>query len=331
MDIDTEVLPAYARGCAVLGSGGGGPVSITRAAARQALEAHGPVRVVQPSDLDPDALVMPCGNVGTSHVAVERIGGVAEASYLRDAVEKLHGSPVAALMPSEIGGANGCAAVAWAACLGLPLVDADGMGRAFPRMDQTVMELRGISPTPAVLCDERGRTVVIDHVDGRWLERLVRASLEAFGGQAASSEYALRARQVPGATVVGSVTRAVELGRRLPDPLISGKVAAVEQGTTLVEGLGGDAGRLVRLEAHNEYLAALEDGELLAAVPDVIAVLDARSGETVQTDQVRYGMRVHVVPLPCDPVWHTPEGLRLAGPEAFGLTGLPVRTREAGR
>ncbi|NRQ39343.1 DUF917 domain-containing protein [Nonomuraea sp. NN258] len=326
MDVDTGLLPAFARGCAVLGSGGGGPVAIARAAALQALADHGPVRVVQAAELDPSMLVMPIGTAGSTAVMAERVGGVNEAAYLRDKIEELYGARVGAVMASEIGGANGCLAVAWAARIGLPLVDADGMSRAFPRMDQTVMQLRGIAPTPAVVCDERGRTLVIDHVTGAWLERLVRASLEAFGGQVATSEYVLRGDQVAGATALGSVTRAVRLGTSLPEPLVTGKVAEAA-GSILIEGLGPDQGRLVRVEAGSEYLAVIEDGVPLAAVPDVIALLDTRSGEVVQTDQVKYGLRVRVLRVPCDPVWHTPEGLRLAGPSAFGLTGLPAPAR----
>ncbi|RJL35510.1 DUF917 domain-containing protein [Bailinhaonella thermotolerans] len=322
MDIDAGLLPAFARGCAVLGSGGGGPVRIGRAAALQALEDFGPVRVVAPGALDPDTLVMPIGTAGSAEVMAERVGGTEEPLHLRAKIEELYGGRVGAVMASEIGGANGCLAVAWAARLGLPLVDADGMGRAFPRMDQCVMELAGLSPTPAVLCDERGRTVVIDHVTGPWLERLVRAALEAFGGQAATSEYVLRGHQVPAATALGTVTRAVELGTRLPDPILTGKIAEVGP-SILVEGLGPDAGRLARVEAGSEYLAVIEDGEPVAAVPDVIALLDTRTGEIVPADEVRYGLRVRVLRVPCDPVWHTPAGLRLAGPAAFGLTGLP--------
>ncbi|SDL05374.1 hypothetical protein SAMN05421874_1153 [Nonomuraea maritima] len=321
MDIDTGLLPAFARGCAVLGSGGGGSVAIARAAALQALEDRGPVRVVPAADLDPGLLVMPVGTAGASAVMSERVGGVDEPAYLREKVEELFGVPVGAILASEIGGANGCLAVAWAARVGLPLVDADGMSRAFPRMDQTVMQLRGIAPTPAVLCDERGRTVVIDRVTGAWLERLVRASLDAFGGQVATSEYIMRGDQVAAATALGSVTRAVRLGTRLPDPLVTGKVADTS-GSILVEGLGPDAGRLVRIEAASEFPAVVEDGAPLAAVPDVIAVLDSRTGEVLQAEQIRYGLRVAVVRVPCDPVWHTPEGLRLAGPAAFGLAGL---------
>lgn len=296
-------------------------MTIARAAALQALEDHGPVRIVQPDELDPGMLVMPVGIAGSSAVMSERVGGTEEPVHLRDKIEQLYGTRVGAVMASEIGGANGCLAVAWAARLGLPLVDADGMSRAFPGMDQTVMQLRGISPTPAVVCDERGRTVVIDHVTGRWLERLVRASLEAFGGQVATSEYVLRGHQVATCTALGSVTRALSLGTRLPAPLITGKIAEAD-GSILVEGLGPDEGRLVRIEAGSEFLAVVEDGDPLACVPDVIALIDTRTAGVVQAEQVRYGLRVSVLRVPCDPVWHTPEGLRLAGPEAFGLSGL---------
>ncbi|MBN6051688.1 DUF917 domain-containing protein, partial [Nonomuraea sp. RK-328] len=227
-------------------------------------------------------------------------------------------------MASEIGGANGLIAVAWAARLGLPLVDADGMSRAFPGMDQTVMELRGVPATPAVICDERGRTVVVENVTGRWLERYVRSSLEAFGGQVATSEYVLRGHQVATATALGTVTRAVRLGTSQPEPLITGKVAEAGP-AVLVEGLGRDAGRLVRIEAGSEFHAAIEDGVPVALVPDVIALLDTGTREVVQAEQIRYGLRVSVLRVPCDPVRYTPEGLRLAGPAAFGLTGLPAR------
>ncbi|WP_049568451.1 DUF917 domain-containing protein [Nonomuraea sp. SBT364] len=321
MDIGTGLLPAFARGCAVLGSGGGGPVAISRAAAMQALEDHGPVSVVQPGDLAPDTLVMPVGTAGSTAVMSERICGVNEPVHLRAKVEELFGAPVGAVMASEIGGANGCLAVAWAAVTGLPLVDADGMSRAFPGMDQTVMELHGVPPTPAVVCDERGRTVVIENVTGRWLERLVRSALEAFGGQMATSEYILRGAQVATCTALGSVTRALRLGTSLPEPLITGKVAETA-GSILVEGLGRDLGRLARIEAGSEFHAVIEDGTPLALVPDVIALLDTRTEEVLRVEQIRYGLRVSVVTVPCDPIWHTPGGLRLAGPAAFGLTGL---------
>ena len=90
------------------------------------------------------------------------------------------------------------------------------------------------------------------------------------------------------------------------------------RGSALIEGLGDDRGRELRLEIQNENLVARADGRVLASVPDLITVLDAGSGEAVSTERLRYGQRVRVGAFPCDPVWRTPAGLERAGPRAFG-------------
>src|SRR5919108_2300132 len=106
LSLDATTLPVLARGCAVLGSGGGGGTEVTLAAALQAVADHGPVPVVAPEELPADALVMPCGVIGSPVVSAERIGGPDQAAVLRDTVERLHGVPVAALMSGEIGGGH---------------------------------------------------------------------------------------------------------------------------------------------------------------------------------------------------------------------------------
>ena len=51
------------------------------------------------------------------------------------------------------------------------------------------------------------------------------------------------------------------------------------RGSVVIEGLGEDAGRLIRLELQNEHLVALERGQLLASVPDLITVLDSETAD----------------------------------------------------
>jgi DUF917 family protein len=86
----------------------------------------------------------------------------------------------------------------------------------------------------------------------------------------------------------------------------------------LIEGLGDDAGRLIRLELQNENLVALERGKVLASVPDLITVLDSETAEAIGTERIRYGMRVTVIAFACDPVWRSERGLAVAGPRQFG-------------
>ncbi len=343
--LDPPALRALARGCAVLGAGGGGDPRIGLLQALQATEEFGPVPLVDLDELPGDALIMPCGMIGAPTVHIEKIENGGEGGWLREHLEGLAGRPVAALMSAEIGGSNGLLPISWAARIGLPVVDADGMGRAFPLVPQVTMELAGIAPSPCVMTDERGNLIVFRTISGHWMERLARAAAVEFGGAGASTEYTMTVAQARAATVRGSVSLGIRIGQALGaaegnpvDALLAeladigavhlaaGKVSDVERRTTkgfvrgsvVVEGLGDDAGRLIRLELQNENLVALEQGRVLASVPDLITVLDTETADAIATERVRYGQRVTVIAMRCDPIWRTVRGLEMAGPRAFG-------------
>ena len=164
--------------------------------ALQATEDYGPVPLVDLDELPDDALIMPCGGIGAPTVSIEKIENGDEGERLREHLEYLTGRRVAALMAGEIGGGNGAAARSPGprGC-GLPVVDADGMGRAFPEVPQVTMHLAGISPSPAVMTDERGNLIVFRTISGHWMERLERAAAVEFGGAASSTEFSLTAAQ----------------------------------------------------------------------------------------------------------------------------------------
>ena len=341
--LDASNLPAYARGCAVLGSGGGGEVGTYLLQALQAVGDFGPVSVVRLEDLPDDSLVMPCGGIGAPTVSFEKFESGDEGRVLKEAVEELTGKPVAALMPGEIGGGNGLTPVAWAARAGLPIVDADGMGRAFPEMDQETFELAGVSPSPAVLTDERGNVVVLRPVSGKWLERLARAVTVSFGGTSSGADHLMSAEEARRACVKGSISRALAIGEAIRDAedpveelvqvagavmLLAGKVMDVERKTTgafargraKIDGTGAHSGSALAIDIQNENLVATEipSGRVAASVPDLITIVDEQTAEAIPTERLRYGQRVRVLGIPCDAMWRTPEGLQLAGPSAFG-------------
>ena len=62
--LDPDSLRALARGCAVLGAGGGGDTYIALLQALQATEDHGPAPLVDLDELPDDSLIMPCGGIG---------------------------------------------------------------------------------------------------------------------------------------------------------------------------------------------------------------------------------------------------------------------------
>jgi DUF917 family protein len=330
-----------ARGCALLGSGGGGDVELSLLMARRYIAKYGPVRVIAPSELPDDALVMPCGMVGAPALAAERLWNGAEGARLVDAVQRLRGARVAALMPYSIGGANGVLPVAWAAQTGLPLLDADGMGRAFWDLHQQAMELAGIPPGPVVLTEGSGDLVVLHPKDGAGMERLARGVAAHLGGVCAAALYCMTGAQARRAAIDGSISRALLLGRTGAPPatvLLEGRIIDIERyvqagrimGSAIVQGIGVDTRRRLRLELRSELVLAVEDGEIRASVPDLIAALSAASGVAIDAERLRHGQRVAVVTCPAPAVWRSEAGHALAGPAVFGLpsSGEPAPTPE---
>jgi hypothetical protein len=74
----------------------------------------------------------------------------------------------------------------------------------------------------------------------------------------------------------------------------------------------------MRIDFQSENILAIEDGEPIVTTPDLISLLDAETGHPVTTESLDYGHRLHVLALPAHTRWRTPEGLALAGPQAFG-------------
>ncbi|WP_308164393.1 DUF917 domain-containing protein [Nonomuraea sediminis] len=354
MEMTRDDISALARGCAVLGTGGGGDVRAGALAAVRAIDAHGPVPLIELSDLDDDALVVPLSGIGAPTVSHEMIHGEDEPLRIAEEIERIFGRRPSAVMSSEIGGSNGVAPVAWAAQLGLPLLDADGMGRAFPEVQMVSMYVAGLPADLVIMSDVVGNVTTIRPMDGLWSERIARAVCVAMGSSALMADYVLTAAQARGAVIEGTVTRALTVGRSTEhtrEPLealrrtlqairlITGKLTDVERrttggfvrGTARIEGTGADKGRTLTLELQNENLVAVEDGRVRAMVPDLITVVDTEAATAVQTEGLRYGQRVSVLAWPCDPLWRTPRGLETAGPRAFGydLDYVPIEELSA--
>ena len=248
-------------------------------------------------------------------------------------------------MCAEAGGLNSTIPFAVASQAGLPLVDGDLMGRAFPEIQMTLATLQGLKATPMALCDEKGNAVVMDTVTNQYTERFVRSLATDMGGSACTVLYPMTGAQARQVVIAGSLTMLQKAGDTLAaarrdkrDPvaallrlldarrLFDGKVVDVQRttaggwnrGTATLAGFQGAADRRCTLRFQNEFLIAEVDGAPVATTPDLIAVLDAETGEPVTAELMRYGLRVTLIGFPCEPAWRTPAGLALAGPRYFG-------------
>lgn len=344
-EIHAADMELIALGAAVLGTGGGGNPYIGKLIAMEVLQRRGPVRMVDPADLADDDLIVPAAMMGAPTVMLEKIPAGDEILCAFRALEQALGRKITHTMSIEAGGLNSTTPFSVAAELGLPLVDCDGMGRAFPEIQMVTMTLYGISATPFSLADEKGNSLLIHTVDNTWTERFARTACVEMGCSAMLACYPMTGRQLKEATVHGTMSRCLQIGqaivdarRKKQDPvaavaavtdgrrLFGGKVVDVQRGTVsgfargeaVIEGLGPSAGRTCRVQFQNEYLAALADAQLLCSTPDLITILAADTGEPVTTEEMRYGLRVELLGMPCDERWRTPAGLQLVGPRYFG-------------
>ncbi len=103
-------------------------------------------------------------------------------------------------------------------------------------------------------------------------------------------------------------------------------VGGYNRGVFEVEGFGENLNETLKVEFMNENLIAKryspstnpENPSIEAIVPDLITLLDSESCESIQTEDLRYGLRVKVVTVPADPLMKTAKALSVVGPAAFG-------------
>ena len=338
-------LEAIAIGAGILGTGGGGNPYVGRLRARQAMREHGPVSVLDPDEVPEDARVVCVGGIGAPTVGIEKMRDYQAYHALR-ALEDFTGVKATALISNEIGGSNSLEPLIPASITGLPVVDADGMGRAFPELQMKTFYTYGVPCTPLALADEKGNTAIIPHaIDPVWVERLARAMTIQMGCVACYAVAPMTAEQVRRTAVPRTLTLARDLGQAVQRArrenqdtteailetcpgtvLFRGVVADLERRTTggfargkvTIEGVGERRGTQMTIDFQNENLVARVDGQVTCMVPDLICVVDSERGEPITTELMRYGFRVTVLGFLAPALWTTPEGLRVVGPKAFG-------------
>ncbi len=195
-------IEALAIGAAILGTGGGGNPYIGKLRCLEQMRAGKKVALIGLDELADDAYVAPIGGIGAPVVGIEKLEEGNEGVRALRALEGHCNRKIDALIAAEIGGGNSMEPLINGAITGIPVVDGDGMGRAFPEMQMTTFSIYGHPSTPAALADERGNVVIFQHaVSEHWFERLARSSVVTMGGTAIGVEAPMSGAYVKRAAV----------------------------------------------------------------------------------------------------------------------------------
>lgn len=362
-----------ALGSGVLACGGGGNPYYGQLVAHALLAERGSVRVIDVEEMAPDTLALCTAIMGAPLVGIEKPPSLRALRAAFDAVAGSLADRLAAFVAVEVGGIQSVLPLLLAALTGRPIIDGDGMGRAFPEAQMCTFLIYGMSPAVPCSCSDDhgllwripsiplrfpgghvGGTGQLGRFVGLGLERVFRSYCARKGGWIYFT-FTLDRAFLQRALVRGSIRLALELGRAVEgtraaggDPveaivrvaggtrLMRGRIVDCERrfrgghdwGELRIEGVDADRGRQAEIAFKNEYLIVRIDEQVMLTVPDLITLVETDGGTPVTTEVVRAGLRVSVLGLRSSPLYHTPEALRVTGPQAFGYD-LPFVSLDA--
>ncbi|MFB5190615.1 DUF917 domain-containing protein [Alicyclobacillus fastidiosus] len=351
MRVTEQELEALSIGAAILGTGGGGDPLIGKLMAQQAVAEYGPVDLISLDDISEGDVVFPVAMMGAPTVFLEKLPAGEEGYLAVRRMERHLGKKVTVLCPIECGGMNSMIPFVVAARMGLPVVDGDGMGRAFPELQMETFHVLGVPGTPACIADEWGNVVLFETVDNYRLESFARACTVKMGGYSHLVDYPMTGSQLRDTAVRGTISMAIRLGNAIQAaqrshvnpvqaalsatrdtiyghgiPLFQGKVVDVSRrtsngfavGSAQLQGFDEDAGKTMVIDFQNENLIAKVGERVVASVPDLITLLDPDTGYAITNERLRYGQRVVVVGIPTPEIMRSEAALDVWGPQQFG-------------
>ncbi len=356
--LDRVAIEDILTGCAVLGCGGGGKYAEGLARVSAELETGRAFRLLPVAELGDDEWVASPYGIGSlapqSDEDRARFAGLprakednVEASFRR--LSRFLNRSFVAVVAGELGPWSTAAALSTAARLGIPLLDADRVGRATPEATQDSVLVAGLSNLPLAAVSAFGDSLILEKVarDSR-IEDLLRALSVASAGDLGVTDAALSGLEIrrSGALIVGTISKARALGQAVRQSVAAGTdpVAALLAtvpgyrlfqgavlecpwrdeagflvGEVLIAGRGEFAASRYRIRFKNENIVAWKDDAVSVLPPDLISVVDSGTAVAIANPEFEPGRLVTVLGFPAPALWRTPAGLRVFGPAHFGL------------
>ncbi|HSP98041.1 MAG TPA: DUF917 domain-containing protein [Candidatus Dormibacteraeota bacterium] len=268
-EITAADLSALALGSGVLACGGGGNPYYGQLVARQLIAERGSVQVIDLEEMAPAALVLCTAIMGAPLVGIEKPPSLRALRAAFDAAARSLGERLGAFVAVEVGGIQSVLPLLLAALTGRPVIDGDGMGRAFPEAQMCTFLIYGMRPALPCACSDDhgllwrlpsvpirfpgghlGGTGRLGRVVGLGIERVFRSYCASKGGLIYFT-FTLDRPFLERALVRGSIRLALQLGRAVERAGVEGgdpteAILCVAGGRRLFRGRIADVERRFR-------------------------------------------------------------------------------------
>jgi len=351
--LDKNDVDALLIGLGIYGTGGGGDPEWGRKIIENDFSKGRVYEIVDPEDVEDDAFVCSGGIMGSvkalEYMSYDEIVESWEKEFILmkafKEMEKIKGRKIDYIIPFEAGGLNTPVIMTLAARMGIPVINADAVGRSAPETQMTSFVGYGISLNPMPLVDHKGNTIVVMSANElTYADEIGRFVVTKGGGMGGNAHYAMSGAELKKSCIPGAISNSIRVGKLILEAQRKGidpvdEFVEKENGLKLFEGVvtevvGEDKGgfyltnvtldgtkdytnKKAKLVIKNEVMAAWVDGKIKSIFPDLVCMLYTESGIGVMSSDIKQGMKISLVGFPCH------ERLRYclkteAGKTAFG-------------
>ena len=334
-------------GCSILGTGGGGALKEGMDAVEKELAAGREFKLLDFSEIKDDGYYTNpylCGEVVPDDQVVELSGE--ELPDAVTALEQYMGVDFHGLISIEYGAGNTGVAMAAAAHMGKFMLDADAAGRAVPELQFSTYYIKGQPIAPFSVSTFYGDAVIVQKVaDDARAEALSRFMAVGSNGLVGMADHPIRGDKLKTSVIPNALSHAEKVGaaRRIAEERGEDPVQAILKvggGKLLFNGTVSDKtnwelkdgftlgniyltdksdGGEIRVWYKNENMVCWKNDEVILTCPDLICVVDTKTGMPITNPNCTPGMELSVLAFPCHPLWKEPSALEILNPRFFGF------------
>lgn len=320
-------------GAGLLGAGGGGSIKSGLMLVDEIAALKVEPTLADINEVGDDQRIATVAGMGAPKKLLES-GFNKEGINALELFEKTVGRKMDYLIPVETGAFNTIVPIYTGAVKGIPIVDADGAGRAVPELEMLMFHFNNILPTPFAISDKGKNAAVVYTNNSYDCENIARNVIAALGMSGGIASYEMDGKtckkgMIPDAVTIAqgvgaSIREAKDKGIDFIKPLIDqfkgyellrGKITDMtietregfDFGRYVIEGIGSYKGETIVIDYKNENMLAKKNNNIVAMVPDLICTISLE-GQPLTNADLEVGLEIAVLGFPCHAKWREVDG-----------------------